>query len=194
VADAAYLTSLERNADVVLMAAYAPLLANVSQVLGHSRDKSMQWAVNMIGYDALRVFGTPSYHVQKMFAEHLGDTVLESSGRNVPHWTTPEGKTFPSLHWVATRSGEAGKPGRIQLKLASRAAVAQPVRVQLGGLQKVAPTATLTVLSSADPEAGNSLEEPARITPRTQTLTGLAREFTITLPAYSVAVIELEVR
>lgn len=193
VADAAYLASLERNADVVLMAAYAPLLANVSQVMGHSRDKSMQWSTNLIGYDALRAYGTPSYHVQKMFAEHQGDVVLESAGREIPSWTTAR-KTFPSLHWVATRKGEAGKPGRMQLKLASRAATAQPVRVQLGGLKKVAPTGTLTVLSSADPTDGNTLDEPMRVAPRTQTLRGIAKEFTLTLPAYSVAVLEFEIQ
>lgn len=194
VADAAYLASLERNADVVLMAAYAPLLANVSQPLGHSRDKSMQWSTNLIGYDALRAYGTPSYYVQKMFAEHQGDVVLESRGRDIPTWTTAERKTFPSLHWVATRKGEADKPGRLQLKLASRTAVAQPVRVQLGGLKKVASTGTLTVLSSTDPSDGNTLDEPTRVAPRTQTLRGIAKEFTLTLPPYSVAVLEFEVQ
>ncbi len=192
IADAAYLVSLERNADVVLMAAYAPLLANVSQVMGHSRDKSMQWAVNMIGYDALKSYGTPSYYVQKMFAEHLGDVVLESSGSAVPQWTSGDNKTFPSLHWVATRKDVAGKGSRIQLKLASRAATAQPVRVQITGLKKLAPSGTLTVLSSADPEAGNSLDEPTRVAPKTQPFKGIARDFTLTLPAYSVAVLEFD--
>lgn len=192
IADAAYLASLERNADVVLMAAYAPLLANVSQVMGHSRDKSMQWAVNMIGYDALKSYGTPSYYVQKMFAEHLGDVVLESSGSAVPQWTSGDSKTFPSLHWVATRKAMAGKGSRIQLKLASRAATAQPVRVQITGLKKLAPSGTLTVLSSADPEAGNSLDEPTRVAPKTQPFKGIARDFTLTLPAYSVAVLEFD--
>lgn len=192
IADAAYLTSLERNADVVVMAAYAPLLANLSQVSGPSRDKSMQWAVNMIGYDALKAYGTPSYHVQKMFAASLGDVVLDSSGRDVPEWTTADKKAFPSLHWVATRTGEPGQPGRVQLKLASRAAVAQPVRVQLAGLKKVASRGTLTLLSSPDPEAGNSLDEPSRIAPKTQVFKGLSRDFTLTLPAYSVAVLEFD--
>ena len=192
IADAAYLASLERNADVVLMAAYAPLLANVSQVWGHSRDKSMQWAVNMIGYDALKSYGTPSYYVQKMFAERLGDVVLESSGSAVPQWTSGDNKTFPSLHWVATRKGVAGKGSRIQLKLANRAATAQPVRVQITGLKKLAPSGTLTVLSSADPEAGNSLDEPTRVAPKTQPFKGIARDFTLTLPTYSVAVLEFE--
>jgi alpha-N-arabinofuranosidase len=82
----------------------------------------------------------------------------------------------------------------MQIKLASRAPTAQAVRVQLGGLKKVATTGTLTVLSSADPAAGNSLDEPTRIAPRKESLRGIAREFTLTLPAYSVAVLEFEVQ
>ena len=194
IADAAYLASLERNADVVQMAAYAPLLANLSQVSGHSRDRSLQWATNLIGYDALKSYGTPSYYVQTMFSSHLGDVVLESSGRNIPNWTSDNGKTFPALHWVATRKDEVGKPARIQVKFASRAATDQPVRVKLAGVKAVAPTARLTVMSSDNPNAGNWLEEPTRIAPKTLTVKGIAREFTLTLPAYSVGVLEIETR
>jgi alpha-N-arabinofuranosidase len=194
IADAAYLTSLERNADVVLMTAYAPLLANVSQVSGPSRDRSMQWDTNLIGYDALKSYGTPSYYVQTMFSSHLGDVVLESSAQHVPNWTSDDGKTFPALNWVATRKDEAGKPSRIQIKFASRAATQQPVRVKLAGVKKLAPTATLTVMSSANPDAGNSLDEPTRIAPRTETVKGIAPEFTLNVPAYSVGVLELELR
>ncbi|WP_284615048.1 alpha-L-arabinofuranosidase C-terminal domain-containing protein [Aquabacterium humicola] len=194
IADAAYLTSLERNADLVAMSAYAPLLANVSQVTGHSRERSMQWSTNLIGYDALRSYGTPSYYVQKMFSESLGEVVLASSGRDIPTWSSKENKTFPSLHWVATRKDSATGGSRIQLKLASRSATAQPVRIQLDGLKTLAGTGTLTVLSSPDPAAGNSLDEPTRIAPKTQVLEGIARAFTLTLPAWSVAVLELEGR
>jgi alpha-N-arabinofuranosidase len=194
IADAAYLTSLERNADVVQMAAYAPLLANLSQLSGPSRDRSMQWDTNLIGYDALKSYGTPSYYVQTMFSSHLGDVVLQSSARDVPNWTSDDGKTFPALNWVATRKDEAGKPSRIYLKFASRAATQQPVHVRLTGAKKLAPTAVLTVLSSSNPDAGNSLDEPNRIVPRTQTVKGIASEFTLDVPAYSVGVLELELR
>jgi alpha-N-arabinofuranosidase len=194
IADAAYLASLERNADVVRMAAYAPLLANLSQVSGHSRDRSMQWDTNLIGYDAHKSYGTPSYYVQAMFSSHMGDVVLQSSAQHVPNWTSDDGKTFPALNWVATRKDEAGKPSRIYIKFASRAAAQQPVHVKLSGVKKLAPTAMLTVMSSSDPDAGNSLDEPTRIVPRTQTIKGIAPDFTLDVPAYSVGVLELELR
>jgi alpha-N-arabinofuranosidase len=191
IADAAYLASLERNADHVLMASYAPLLANLSHVGGPSRDNSLQWVTNLIGYDALTAYGTPSYYVQKMFVEALGDVVLDSRGKGVPNWTSSDNKTFPALHWVATRSE---KSGRIQLKIASRASTPQNVHISLAGVKRVAPTGRFTVLSSPDPEAGNSLESPTRIVPQARELKSLGREFTLTVPAYSVSVLEIDAK
>ena len=68
--EAAYLTGIERNSDVVRMACYAPLMA---------RDGMFQWSPNLIWFDARRVARTPSYYVQQMFAETLGDFVVESA-------------------------------------------------------------------------------------------------------------------
>ena len=66
-AEAAFLTGVERNADVVIMASYAPLLARVGYV---------QWAPDMIWFDAKTAYGTPSYHVQKMYANNMGTYTL----------------------------------------------------------------------------------------------------------------------
>jgi alpha-L-arabinofuranosidase len=68
-ADAAWLTGLERNSDLVIMSCYAPLLVNVNR-------GARQWPTNLIGYDSLNSFGSPSYYAQKMFNENRGDTVL----------------------------------------------------------------------------------------------------------------------
>jgi alpha-L-arabinofuranosidase len=67
--DAAWMTGMERNSDVVVIASYAPLLVNVNR-------GASQWGTNLIGYDALTSFGSPSYYAQKMFSENRGDTVL----------------------------------------------------------------------------------------------------------------------
>lgn len=69
--DAAWLTGLERNADVVVMQCYAPLLVNVNK-------GAQQWDTNLIGYNAAQSFGSPSYYVQSMFAGYTGDRVLPS--------------------------------------------------------------------------------------------------------------------
>jgi hypothetical protein len=66
--EAAFMTGLERNADVVKMSSYAPLFVNAN---------NSRWTPDAIVFDSSRVYGTPSYHVQQMFAEHLGDAYLQ---------------------------------------------------------------------------------------------------------------------
>jgi alpha-L-arabinofuranosidase len=67
VGEAAFMTGLERNSDVVLMASYAPLFANVNY---------KKWNPDLIDFDSSRVYGLPSYYVQKMFSENRGETIL----------------------------------------------------------------------------------------------------------------------
>jgi alpha-L-arabinofuranosidase len=67
VGEAAFMTGMERNSDVVLLASYAPLFANV-----HYK----KWNPDLIDFDSSRVYGIPSYYVQKMFSENRGDVVL----------------------------------------------------------------------------------------------------------------------
>jgi len=75
--DAVFVMGLERNADDVVMQCYAPLFANVNaedQAKGHPRG--WQWNTNLIGYDSLHVFGSPSYHVLAVFGQNKGDVVV----------------------------------------------------------------------------------------------------------------------
>lgn len=70
IGEAAFMTGMERNSDVIAMAAYAPLFCNAN----HKR-----WPVNLINFDSTRWFGIPSYYVQKLFSEHRGDVVLPTT-------------------------------------------------------------------------------------------------------------------
>lgn len=65
--EAAFMTGMERNADVVRLASYAPLFGHV---------EGWQWTPNMIWADNLRSYGTPNYHVQALFSQNRGDVVL----------------------------------------------------------------------------------------------------------------------
>jgi alpha-L-arabinofuranosidase len=67
VGEAAFMTGLERNSDVVLMASYAPLFANVNY---------KKWNPDLIDFDSSRVYGVPSYYVQQMFSQNRGNVVL----------------------------------------------------------------------------------------------------------------------
>jgi alpha-N-arabinofuranosidase len=69
--DAAWMTSMERNSDLIVMASYAPLLVNVN-------PGGMQWETDLIGYDALTSYGSPSYYAQVMFASHIGTEILDA--------------------------------------------------------------------------------------------------------------------
>ena len=68
--EAAFMTGMERNADIVQLASYAPLFANVN---------GTQWHPDLIYYDSSRRVGTPSYYVQQLFGQQRGDTILPSS-------------------------------------------------------------------------------------------------------------------
>ena len=76
-AEAAYMTGMERNADIVRMASYAPLFAHID---------GWQWTPNLIWMDNLRIHGTPNYYVQQMFMHNRGDVVLpvELTGDDAP--------------------------------------------------------------------------------------------------------------
>jgi alpha-L-arabinofuranosidase len=65
--EAAFMTGMERNSDVVVMASYAPLLCNLHYKI---------WNPNAINFDGTRSYGTPSYYVQQMFATNRADVVL----------------------------------------------------------------------------------------------------------------------
>jgi alpha-L-arabinofuranosidase len=67
VGEAAFMTGMERNGDIVVMASYAPLFVNVNW---------RQWNPDAINFDSSRCYGTPSYYVQKMFGEARGDVVV----------------------------------------------------------------------------------------------------------------------
>lgn len=67
--DAAWITGMERNSDLIPISCYAPLLVNVN-------PRASQWGTNLIGYDALNSFGSPSYYVQALFGNNRGDVVL----------------------------------------------------------------------------------------------------------------------
>jgi len=196
--DAAWMTGMERNSDVVVLASYAPLFVNVNH-------GGMQWPSDLIGYDALNSYGSPSYYAQKMFAQYLGDSVISAKCDNPPTqmWqppaprvrkgqppaTPPPARQIPSLFFVATKSAEKGA---IYLKLVNAAGTEQPVQIDLAGAGKIASTGTLVTLSSAKPGDTNTIVDPQKIVPVTQEISGLGQQFSRTLAPYSINVLELK--
>ncbi|MGB9407432.1 MAG: alpha-L-arabinofuranosidase C-terminal domain-containing protein [Terracidiphilus sp.] len=171
--DAAWMTGLERNSDIVVMAAYAPLLVNAS-------PGGMQWEPDLIGYDAMRSYGSPSYYAQVMFASHLGDETLGSKLEGAG----------PKLFYSITR--DSAKK-RLYLKLVNASSTPQPVEIEFTGA-KLAGTGTQISLSAQSTQATNTLNDPERIVPVETALHGVSNHLQATLPAYSIQVIQVDER
>ena len=176
--DAAFMTGLERNSDVIQMACYAPLLVNVN-------PGGRQWSLNLIGYNALTCFGSPSYYVQKMFAENLGDRTVPLTLADVPTQQQSE-KSLPGLFASVTRDS---RTDAVYVKLVNPLPAEQNVVFDLKGYSP-RPDGTLIVLTG-DLKGMNSIDEPTKISPVTTEIHGLGTVFTQSLPAHSVAVLTL---
>jgi len=137
-----------------------------------------QWRPNLIGYDALRVYGSPSYHAFKMFSTNLGDEILKA--------TATDTEVFVSV----TRDSRSG---RVFVKLVNATAAAAPVQIELTGTKTIAGTATALTLA-ADPQATNSIDAPRNVVPVSSKLPGVKSEFTYTVPASGIVVLTLETR
>jgi alpha-N-arabinofuranosidase len=169
--DAAWMTAMERNADLITMQCYAPLLVNVN-------PGARQWRPNLIGYDALRSFGSPSYYAVQLFSRNHGDTLLKATLTGAP------------LLSSITRDS---KTGIIIIKHVNPQSTPQEVRIDLKGVRRVAPMATMTLLA-ADPTATNAIDEPTKVVPVTRQVSGIGLSFTQTFPPYSITVLRLNAR
>ena len=201
--DAAWMTGMERNSDIVLISSYAPLFVNVSDI--GERGGSMQWRSDLIGYDALDSYGSPSYYAQVMFSTHHGDTILATDSQNIPTqlWQPParhrNGMELPrqpaqqirKIFFDATRDSQSGI---IYLKMVNTLGTSQPVTVELSGVKKVARTGHAIVLKATSLDDTNSIEQPGNIIPIATTIHGLGKQFTKVLPPYSITVLELAVK
>ncbi len=168
--DAAWMTSMERNSDLIIMASYAPLLVNVS-------PGAMQWPTDLIGFDAARSYGSPSYWAQCLFAAHLGDGVAQSSlsGGN------------PRFFYSATVSS---KERVLHLKLVNASTTDQLLDLALTGIHGD-QVAKMASLHAATFEATNSMDNPEAIHPVESTIPIRGGSLAHTVPALSIEVIDV---
>jgi alpha-N-arabinofuranosidase len=171
IAEAAFVTGLERNADVVTMASYAPLFAHVD---------AWQWTPNMIWFDNLRSFGTPNYYVQKMYATNQGTHVLR---------VEVNGSDKNAQNGLYTSAAIDRKNGEVILKVVNATPSARTVRVDLKGTGPIQGNGRQTVLASADLKAENSLDQPTRVAPVEKTLAPSAAGFDVPLDPQSFTVL-----
>ena len=169
--DAAWMTGLERNSDIVVMASYAPLFVNVN-------PGGMQWPSDLIGYNALSSYGSPSYYAQVMFSTHLGDQVVESK------LTTRNPRLFDSVTYNS-------KTHAVFVKLVNASSNAQTIHITLTGSSHDHGKMTVTSLGGNTTEETNSITEPKRIAPVVSNIAIDGNTLTHILPRYSIQVLEI---
>jgi len=170
IAEAAYMTSLERNGDVVRMASYAPLLA---------KKNFTQWTTDMIFFDNVTICPTPNYYVQKMFSANQGDFYFDkviSKDEND--------------NMLAASCVQDSKTGDIILKLVNYNESAKPMKVNLSRFGKTDIEAEQTVLAGS-PDAENTFENLKNIVPLSSVVK-VARSFEYSAPAMSLTVIRIK--
>ena len=170
--DAAFMTGFERNADVVVLASYAPLLVNIN-------PGASQWGTNLIGFDALQSYVSPAYYTQQLFSVYHGSAVVPA--------TLTGGS---GLAYCASRNPD----GSVYLKIVNALASPQTAAVTLTGAESVNSTGTAIVLSSANLTDTNTLAAPNKVAPVQSEITGLGKTFRHVFPPYSLTVLVLKAR
>ncbi|HZS03598.1 MAG TPA: alpha-L-arabinofuranosidase C-terminal domain-containing protein [Blastocatellia bacterium] len=170
--EAAFMTGLERNADVVQMSSYAPLFGHVD---------AWQWTPNLIWFDNLRSYGTPSYYVQKLFGVNRGSRIL-------PVLLNGSAKNGQQNLFA---SASADRAGEVVLKVVNAEGSPREVRINLAGVTKVGQSGRAFVLAGADLKAENSLDELTRVAPVERQFAVPAGEFAFTLAPHSLSVLRI---
>ncbi len=172
IAEAAYMTSLERNGDVVRMASYAPLLA---------KKDFTQWKIDMIFFDNVNICPTPNYFVQKMFSANRGDyyfdKVISKDEKDIN---------------LAASCVQDSKTGDIILKLVNYNETAKPMKVNLGRFGKIAAEGEQTVLTGSM-DAENTFANTKNIVP-TSSIVKISKSFDYSAPAMSLTVVRIKMK
>jgi alpha-N-arabinofuranosidase len=173
--EAAFITGLERNSDVVKMSSYAPLFGHV---------EAWQWTPNMIWFDNLRSYGTPNYYVQKMFSVNRGT-------RNLPLMLDGSAKNGQQELYSSASLDEG--TGEVIVKVVNTSSSTRDVSITLTGA-KGARAGRAFVLRSEDPKAENSLNHPTKVSPVEQPLPASTGELSYKFLPHSFTVLRIPTR
>ena len=173
ISEAAFMTGLERNADVVAMASYAPMLAHVD---------AWQWTPNMIWFDNLTAYGTVNYYVQALFAQNKGTTML-------PVQLPAGAKNGTDNLFVSAVADDPA--GEVVVKLVNYSKSPRPVKVNLAGAKGVGKAGRAFVMASDDLDTQNSIKEPTKLAPKEEKVTVSGSTVSYTLAPNSFTVLRI---
>ena len=171
IGDGVFMAAMERNSDLIKMQCYAPLLVNVN-------PGGRQWRPDMIGYDAISAYGSPSYYAFQMFSRNVGDEIL----------STVSAET--AVQGCATRDSQTGE---IFLKLVNPQTNAVSLNIEITGVASLDSNGTAITLSG-NADQTNSLDHPRNVIPVTTTVRRVKPQFVYTLPPNSIVVLKLKAR
>lgn len=203
ISEAVYMLNMEKNADMVVMCSYAPLLENVNQ---------RNWPVNLIWLDSSRVVGRSSYQIQKLFGIHRPDVVLQTDvetpevtlksvpvrrrgrrGRNNENGDQAEqAPRYVQADQLYAQAGLDKQAGELILKVVNPTSEPVTGQITLKGLTGLGRTAQIISVGNADANAENSLDNPNVVEPVTSQMTVPGREFTATFKPHSLTVLRLK--
>jgi len=172
--EAAFMTGLERNADVVKMASYAPLFAHV---------EGWQWTPDLIWFDNLNSYGTANYYVQKLYANNKGTNAVAVSFNN----ETLKGKD--SLYASAATDAATNE---LIVKIVNTSSKSVSKQILVDSKKKLNAKASVATLQSNDLDAVNSIASPKNVSPQTNETDVKGKQLNLTLSPYSFTVVRVK--
>lgn len=172
--EAALMTGLERNAAVVHMASYAPLFAHI---------EAWQWNPDLIWFDNLRSFGTPSYYVQKAFANNKGTNVVP---------ILCGGAAVAGKDSLYASSVIDQKSHELIVKVANASASAKATQIEVKGVSVNAKSASCQVMQAQNLADYNTLDTPTKVAPKPAAVKVAGSKLTLTLDGRSFYLIKVK--
>ncbi len=172
IAEAAYMTSLERNGDIVRMASYAPMLA---------KKDFTQWKTDMIFFDNVSIHPTVNYYVQKMFMTNQGDYYFDNVISKDEKDTTLAGSCV-----------QDSKTGDVILKLVNAGKDSKTIKINLSDFKNIISNAEKIVFTG-DADAEDTFDNPENVIPLNSTI-NVQTNFEYESPAMSLTVIRIKTK
>lgn len=174
--EAAFMTGLERNADVVSMCSYAPLFAHT---------EGWQWTPDLIWFNNLKSFATPNYYVQKLFSTNKGTDLLNMLQGGKP--LIGQDGVFASAAWDKNSN-------EVILKIVNRNKTQHQTNIELNSKGKFLTKAEIAVLLSEDLNKVNSIENSDALKPVIKEAATKGNYLNLLLEPYSLSIVRIKQR
>ncbi|MFC0876373.1 alpha-L-arabinofuranosidase C-terminal domain-containing protein [Saccharicrinis sp. FJH2] len=172
--EAAFITGMERNADLVIMTSYAPLFAHVD---------GWQWTPDLIWFDNLKSMGSANYYVQKMFSTNTGDDVVP---------ILLDGKDVTGQDGLYATASVKNSTNEIILKLVNSTNTDKSLSFDFEGLKKFGKKVTVISLTGSSPDDMNTLDNPKEIYPEETIIKTNGKDMKLDIGAKSLVVVKIK--